>query len=557
MARAVNAGTVIVISAGNDGKDPELASTADPFAAVPASRFPGHVIVAGSVGVRDSTGTLISTDELSDFSNRAGSSASNYLGALGTGVRTVNHLGQVMRYSGTSFSAPTISGAVALLASAFPNLTGAQIVDILFRSADDLGTAGTDAIYGRGRLNIGRAMQPIGTTSLAGSATVVTGPDGGGGSQGPTAAGDASPEGLGAIILDGYSRAFSVDLARTIRSAPRSEPLRSAIGGSVKVGGAAAGRFSIALTVAERRNASGYLVERTDIGPDDLRKARLIAGSAVARLDNKTAFALGFAEGAKSMERRLTGAEAGSFMIARDSAGTPGFDAKRGTALALRRDLGFAALTVSGENGEVHTEIPTSATGAPYRWAALSLDRRFGNNWLSVGVGRLDEQRSLLGGRMGAVLGGGGAATDFLDLEARRSLGSGWSTSVSARRGWTRFAGGAFTTGAYAVDVGKSGLLGAQDRLGFRLSQPLRIDGGGFAITLPTSFNYDLMAPGISLVRSSLVPKGRELDAELSYGTRVLGTGWFGGNLYARRQPGHFADAPADLGAAVRFNLGF
>src|SRR5690348_17565245 len=42
-------------------------------------------------------------------------------------------------FRSTSFSAPAISGAVALMAQAFPNLTGKQIVNILFQTADDLG----------------------------------------------------------------------------------------------------------------------------------------------------------------------------------------------------------------------------------------------------------------------------------------------------------------------------------------------------------------------------------------------------------------------------------
>src|SRR4029079_5818430 len=46
MERAVNAGIVIVIAAGNDGSvDP------DPFALTPAQQFSGSVIIAGSVGV--------------------------------------------------------------------------------------------------------------------------------------------------------------------------------------------------------------------------------------------------------------------------------------------------------------------------------------------------------------------------------------------------------------------------------------------------------------------------------------------------------------------------
>ena len=53
--------------------------------------------------------------------------------------RAPDQTGAQFLWSGTSFSAPTISGAVALMAQAFPNLTGKQIVEILFNSADDLG----------------------------------------------------------------------------------------------------------------------------------------------------------------------------------------------------------------------------------------------------------------------------------------------------------------------------------------------------------------------------------------------------------------------------------
>ncbi|WP_300973399.1 S8 family peptidase [Sphingomonas sp. LHG3406-1] len=553
LQRAVNKGVVIVISAGNDGDKPEGVN-ADPFAAVPAGYFPGQVIIAGSVGSM-SGGSTVGLDQLSSFSNRAGTAASNYLAAIGSGVRTVDKDGAWTRWSGTSFAAPTVSGAVALLASAFPNLTGAQIVDILFRSADDLGVAGTDSIFGRGRLNVTRAMQPIGSMTLAGSGEPITGS-----SSAPPASGDAPPvggNGLGAIVLDGYSRAFAVDLARGIRSAPRTEPLHRALGGSIQVAGGQAGPVSIAMTVAENRNGAGFSLRQTGIGPEDMRKARLVAGSAVARLDDRTAIALGFAEGAKAMERRLSGANSGAFLVARDIAGNPGFDARRGGALAVRRNLGPVGMTLSGETGEVYSEIRTGALGAPYRWTSMSLDRSFGRTWLSAGLGRLEEKRSILGGHMADLLGGGGAGTNFLDIEARRDLGRGWTASLSARRGWTSFAGGSFTSGAYGFDLAKTGLLTGDDLFGLRLSQPLRIDGGGFAVSLPTSYDYGTLTPGYSIVRSSLVPRGREVDAELSYQRRMLATGWLGGNLFVRRQPGHIAAADADVGGAVRFSLGF
>ena len=108
--------------------------------------------------------------------------------ALGYNDRAPDETGTQYLWSGTSFSAPTISGAVALLAQAFPNLSGADIVSILFNSADDLGAAGIDAIFGHGRLNIARAFQPIGQTTLAGSQEAISTTDNG---TLPEAAGDA------------------------------------------------------------------------------------------------------------------------------------------------------------------------------------------------------------------------------------------------------------------------------------------------------------------------------------------------------------------------------
>ena len=294
------------------------------------------------------------------------------------------------------------------------------------------------------------------------------------------------------------------------------------------------------------------------MGPTDLRKSRLIAGSAVAELDNKTAVAFGFAEGAKAMERRLSGASAGSFLIASDIAGNPGFSAKRNGSVAVRHQFGSVGVTISGETGNVWQDVKTSATGSPYRYTSVAADRSFGSNWVSVGMSRLDEKQSLLGGRMSNVLGGGGATSLFLDAEARHDFGGGWTSTLTARRGWTDFAAGKFQTGAYAFDIAKNGVLSSHDLLGLRIAQPLRIEHGGFAMMLPTSYDYATLSATDTLTRMSLSPSGREIDAELSYGSWLIGdNGWLGANLFYRRQPGHIASLPDDKGAAVRFSLRF
>ena len=135
----------------------------------------------------------------------------------------------------------------------------------------------------------------LGATSLAGSATPVSTANNG---DLPPASGDAkNGASMGAIILDGYNRAFVLNLAKTLRQAEVDKPLARALQGDVKVGGASAGPLSVAMTVSQRHDlASGFELDRIGIGPDDARKARLIAGSAVARLDNKTAVAFGFAD---------------------------------------------------------------------------------------------------------------------------------------------------------------------------------------------------------------------------------------------------------------------
>jgi hypothetical protein len=254
----------------------------------------------------------------------------------------------------------------------------------------------------------------------------------------------------------------------------------------------------------------------------------------------------------------LTGAEAGAFLIANDIAGTPGFAAKRASSMAVRHRFGGTGITISGETGDVWQEVKTTATGSPYRLATVSVDQSLDRNWLSFGISRLDEKQSLLGGRMSPLLGGGGAATTFLDAEARHNFGGGWTGTLTARRGWTDFSGGKFQTGAYAFDLAKLRVLSDHDGIGFRLAQPLRIEHGGFAMLLPTSYNYVTQTAADTLSQMSLTPSGRELDAELSYGSTLLGgNAWLGGNLFYRRQPGHIARAADDAGAAIRFSLGF
>ena len=77
--------------------------------------------------------------------------------------------GGVTRRSGTSFAAPLVSGAIALLHDRWPWLGNypTETADIIFRSAKDLGAPGVDPVYGHGLLDIAASQSPLDFSTLS------------------------------------------------------------------------------------------------------------------------------------------------------------------------------------------------------------------------------------------------------------------------------------------------------------------------------------------------------------------------------------------------------
>jgi len=65
-----------------------------------------------------------------------------------------------MIWSGSSASAPLVSGLAALIKSKYPNLSAAQIIQRITESADDTGATGRDPVYGFGIINPLMALDP-------------------------------------------------------------------------------------------------------------------------------------------------------------------------------------------------------------------------------------------------------------------------------------------------------------------------------------------------------------------------------------------------------------
>ena len=61
--------------------------------------------------------------------------------------------------SGTSMAAPHVAGLAALIKSANPGLTNTQVINIIKKTAIDLGAHGKDTDYGYGLIDINSALQ--------------------------------------------------------------------------------------------------------------------------------------------------------------------------------------------------------------------------------------------------------------------------------------------------------------------------------------------------------------------------------------------------------------
>ena len=164
--------TILVYSAGNEG-EPWSGLGADLPFYIPELR--GHSLAVAA--------TNPETQAIADYSNRCGPLPSNWnaarhgphycLAAPGTVRGLVPNpnspgSGDVSDgETGTSFAAPVVSGALALLMEHFRGTRGnTEVVRRMLDTADRSGRYANSAIYGAGHLDLEAALSPVGTLSV-------------------------------------------------------------------------------------------------------------------------------------------------------------------------------------------------------------------------------------------------------------------------------------------------------------------------------------------------------------------------------------------------------
>lgn len=545
ISNATAAGVIIVVSAGNAGHLGATEPNNPGLLAANPSVSNGLIIVAGG---------LNSDGSLNPVSNPPGSTANTYLVAPGweiivpdfgpagpvPGYQTcgLGANGDLCQIQGTSYASPMVAGAVALVMDGFPGLTPAQVVDLLLSTADDVGAVGTDSFYGRGRLNIGRAFQPVGPLSapLAGleisSSSVM-------GALGPAFGDGFAHSGAWSVSgFDYYDRTFAMDIS--------SSWLRASAGPGVV---AQAPHLWRSQALSGVRVQASFAESTT---PDSLR-------TSIAREDVE--------QDAMRIEANLgqgvtaTFAAHGARAAYDDNGVVSHLDAVQSDlSLQLTREIvdgvSFSLINETGHAPSGVSFAPSIERQATAARASFDL----AHAGLDFTLGQIAEDQGVLGlvwsSDLGATPGG---ETRFAGLglhldptaTLRISASAEFGVAEMAQFGWLQVAEPLRTT-AFSIQARATPtwLPGA---VTFSVMQPLRVEDGALSFMAPTATKYGRQSLSYEQRAFSPTPSGRELRLGVGYSYWQGETLSAFGEAFYVLEPGHVARAEPD--AILRFGL--
>lgn len=569
--RAIDAGLIIVFAAGNDAEDDPDRSTLYAL----RNEANGQALIVGATDENDAIWVYDDPDTLGPDggSNKAGPNAQGvFVVAPGSEISSGCEGNACWVASGTSMAAPHVAGAAALLLEEFPNLTAREVVEILLSSAQDLGAAGPDAVYGMGLIDLEAALEPIGPMSVTtqGGERIALAE---GGIMVSAAFGDAlttSPNAvatLGNILAtDSYDRTYTMHLGVMNAGLPNARFDLSTRAHSriysrqtaVKVDGLGLVQFSY--------TDSWGAFDEADLFPHLNRDRKSLIENVSLRLHHQLdeATTLSLHHGAALQDGFMNlNQQQGASLFARSNAFMR--FAEDGTGMSLSRSL------------NAKTRLSVLATYADYQpvenarrlsrsMGAIQLDHQVTDRFAAaLRVGSIHEDGSTLNMvANGAYDAFSKADTVFATVNMAYAIDR-LSINLSASYGSTRtgkskgdFFTDVSTLHSTAFSLSAHWKTKAPGHfLSFGVSQPLRVENGHVMVNAPTGRNLTTELFSYSEVALPLSPSGREIDIEI--GHLFQGSNGFSlaTNFAYRINPDHNAQAKGAIAFLSHIQLSF
>jgi autotransporter-associated beta strand protein len=158
----INHGGIVVFATGNNGAGDHGSPQPSDTAAIPnwGSDLERGWIAAAALDSNNPT-------QLAKYSNACGKAMNYCISAPGdvvvldkdTTASTPQDKLQYLIVEGTSFAAPEVSGAAAVVWQAFPYFNNDMVRQTILGTAKDLGAKGVDPVFGWGGLDVGKAVK--------------------------------------------------------------------------------------------------------------------------------------------------------------------------------------------------------------------------------------------------------------------------------------------------------------------------------------------------------------------------------------------------------------
>ena len=480
-----------------------------------AARFPELRDTLIAVVAVDKSGSIAS------FSNRCGIARDSCIAAPGVDIRTVffgPFGGQNARRGsydadGTSFSAPMVTGGLAVMKHYFRNqLSNAQLVQRLYATANKSGRYANRAIYGQGLMDLNKAVTPSGVTILVLGNRVNNGGK-------PLVSTSLN---LGAAFGDGLTQSLA---NREIAAFDRlGAPFWYSLGSLAGTRSGPSIQSRLKKFMGSTKNAREFGIFQPTLGALPTEQSTLNSGR----------FSLGL-------------------MDTPDLVDDGGHLSLLGRAVALNRSvsdkLGFSLFSSEG-NGD-----QAKVTGMEF------VSRPSKKN-IAFRSGVVAERQSLLRSSAAGAFGRMSGNSAFVGLEGNLKIGS-WHLSAGAEVGAViadideslLSVKSPLTTSAFAFRARTK--LNERDTLNFALSQPVRIESGRAGVTVPVGRTVDGEVLK-SFYSVDLEPSGRQIDLAMQW-RRALPSrnGDFRLAAGLSFHPGHNEAAEPAISVLAGWRLGF